>query len=85
VPQRWVVWGLTAPPGRARDDGIPAPALAVKMAELADPEFAAADDHHRWIILLEGNEGDVAVWVEQHGEASAYAAYLLDNPEEGIS
>jgi hypothetical protein len=51
------------------------------MAELADPEFAAADDHHRWILLLEGDEGEIAVWMAQHGEASAYTAYLLDHPD----
>ena len=76
---RWVVWGLTGADD-APDDGMPAPALAVRMAELADPEFATADADDRWIVLVEGEEDDVAAWMQDHGEASAYAAYVLDEP-----
>jgi hypothetical protein len=81
----WVVWGLAAPPeyaaepdDRYPEGGVPAPDLAVHMAENADPEFAAADDLHRWIMLVVGDEDDVDAWVMDHGEASGYAAYLLE-------
>jgi hypothetical protein len=85
----WVVWGLAAPPEIAAepDDryppGAPAPDLAVRMAEQADPEFAAADDLHRWIMLVEGDEDDVDAWVADHPEASAYASYLLEAARAG--
>src|SRR4051794_35097171 len=57
----WVVWGLTAPPERAADPdqfppGGPGNDLAVTIAAGNDPEFAKADDDHRWVMLVEGDE-----------------------------
>jgi hypothetical protein len=81
----WVVWGLAAPPEHAAapdDDAIPeggepANDIAVAIAAGADPDFAAADDDHRWIVLVTGDEGDVDTWVLDHPVASGYAPYLI--------
>ena len=81
----WVVWGLAAPPEHAADDdpdlyppGAPPTDLAIEMAADSDPEFAAADDDHRWVMLVEGDESDVDEWVRTHDDASGYTSYLLE-------
>jgi hypothetical protein len=82
----WVVWGLAAPPehGAEEDSDLYPPGgaatdLAIEIAAENDPEFAAADDDHRWVMLVEGDESDVDEWVRDHdNEASGYASYLLE-------
>ena len=79
----WVVWGLAAPPEHAAEPERYPPGgeptdLAFEMAADNDPEFAAADDDHRWVMLVEGDENDVDEWVSAHVEASGYASYLLE-------
>jgi hypothetical protein len=84
----WVVWGLAAPPDHGAEEeedtdvyppGGPPTDLAVEIAAENDPEFAAADDDHRWVMLVEGDESDVDEWVKEHGaEAAGYASYLLE-------
>jgi hypothetical protein len=79
----WVVWGLAAPPEQAADPdqyppGAPGNDLAVIIASENDPEFAQADDDHRWVMLVEGDEADVDEWVQEHGIARGYAAYLME-------
>jgi len=81
----WVVWGLAAPPEHAATDdpdlyppGAPPTRLATEIAEENDAEFAAADDDHRWVMLVEGDESDVDEWVRDHEDASGYASYLLE-------
>jgi hypothetical protein len=78
----WVVWGLAAPPEIAAvpdeyPKGRPATDLAVTIASERDPEFAAADQRHRWIMMVEGDEDDVDAWVLEHPIASGYAEYLI--------
>jgi hypothetical protein len=78
----WVVWGLAAPPEHAAEperypDGEPANDIALTIASENDPAFAAADDDHRWIMLVEGDEDDVDEWVSNHPIASSYASYLI--------
>ncbi|MCU1452807.1 MAG: hypothetical protein JWN46_953 [Acidimicrobiales bacterium] len=79
----WVVWGLAAPPeiAAAPDDqyppGRPANDLALRIAAEHDPEFAAADEWHRWAELVEGDEDDIDAWVVEHDTASGYAEYLM--------
>ncbi|HEV3354636.1 MAG TPA: hypothetical protein VG076_17030 [Acidimicrobiales bacterium] len=82
----WVVWGLAAPPDHGAEEdadlyppGGAATDLAIEIAAENDPEFAAADDDHRWVMLVEGDESDVDEWVQEHGgEAAGYASYLLE-------
>jgi hypothetical protein len=79
----WVVWGLAAPPEIAAEPerypaGAPADDIALAIASSADPEFAAADEWHRWIMLVQGDEDDVDAWVNDHDEASGYAPYLIE-------
>jgi len=81
----WVVWGVAAPPEHGADDdpglyppGAPPSDIAVDIAAGNDPAFAAADDDHRWVMLVEGDENDVDEWVRNHGDASGYASYLLE-------
>jgi hypothetical protein len=77
----WVVWGVAAPPEHAAvpevyPDGEPAPDIAIAIAADNDPEFAAADDDHRWAMLVEGKEEDVDEWVLEHPVARGFAHYL---------
>ena len=80
----WVVWGLAAPPEHGAEDpdlyppGGPPTDLACEIAADNDPEFAAANDDHRWVMLVEGDESDVDEWVRDHDDASGYASYLLE-------
>lgn len=83
----WVVWGLAAPPEYAAvpdiyPRGSPANDLAIQMASERDPEFAAADELHRWIMLVQGDEDDVDAWVLEHPIATGCTAYLIpDQPQ----
>jgi hypothetical protein len=81
----WVVWGLAAPPEHGAEEdsdlyppGGPATDIAIEIAAENDAEFAGADDDHRWIMLVEGDESDVDEWVRDHDDASGYASYLLE-------
>ncbi len=81
----WVVWGLGAPPDHGAEEdadryppGAPATDVAVGIAAANDPKFAKADDDHRWVMLVEGDENDVDEWVRDHEDASGYASYLLE-------
>jgi hypothetical protein len=82
--QVWVVWGLAPPPEHAADPDLYPPGaratdIAVQMACDADPEFAAADDDHRWVMLVEGDEDDIDEWVNDNRPlASGFTAYLLE-------
>jgi hypothetical protein len=82
----WVVWGLAAPPEHAAEPeryppGDAANDIAVEIASENDPDFAEADDDHRWIMLVEGDEDDVDAWVATHPIASGYTSYLIpDRP-----
>jgi hypothetical protein len=78
----WVVWGLAAPPEIAAvpdiyPKGKPANDIATAIASGNDPDFAAADESHRWIMMVEGDEDDVDAWVTEHPIASGYAEYLI--------
>src|SRR5437764_6676054 len=79
----WVVWGLAAPPEHGAEPeryppGGPPTDVAIDIAADNDPEFAAADDDHRWVMLVEGDENDVDEWVSTHDEARGYTSYLLE-------
>ena len=81
----WVVWGVAAPPEHGAEDdpdlyppGGPPTDIAIGIAAENDREFAAADDDHRWVMLVEGDESDVDEWVRDHDDASGYASYLLE-------
>jgi hypothetical protein len=77
----WVVWGLAAPPEIAAvpdvyPEGGPPTDVAIAIASTEDPEFAAADENHRWVMLVEGDEDDVDAWVQEHPVARRYAPYV---------
>jgi hypothetical protein len=82
--QVWVVWGLAAPPEIAADPeryppGAEGNDLAITIASDADPEFAQADEFHRWIMLVEGDEDDVDAWVVDNRDiASGFRPYLME-------
>lgn len=82
----WVVWGVGADPSapeRAAAEGDeevvgrPGNDIAHAMASESDPEWAAGADWDRWVILLDGDEGDVDGWAQDDERVRGYAPYLL--------
>src|SRR5437764_12089419 len=81
----WVVWGVAAPPEHGAEDdpdlyppGGPPTDIAIGIAAENDREFAAADDEHRWVMLVEGAARDADESARDHEYAACHDSYLLD-------
>jgi hypothetical protein len=83
MTQRWVVWGVGAPPEpELADDPDDVPPeedpneIALTIARTRDPEWAN-DDGPTWVRLLAISEQDVDAFVADDENVRGYAEYLL--------